>query len=216
MSSSSEPTARGFPWSWIRERALPAWQWLIPLSLVIAAAGGAGRIFVRAAVALFTLIAMRLWDDLEDVAHDRAEHPERSLGRLPSLRAARLLCGAAIACSFALIAAASGFLPPFAAAVALAFLASRARARQNRPEIRAPAAHIILLKVPALVLSLACADEPLLSVAGRAAALFGVVGGYEIAHDAEIRRSPLAPALAAFDALCFLLGASLWLLSARA
>lgn len=219
MSGLSERIPSGFPWAWLRERAIPAWRWLLPLALVIAAAGGTTRLFGRAAVALFVLIAMRLWDDLEDVEHDRVAHPERSLCRLNSLRAAWLLCGVAIACSFALIAAASGVLPPFAAAVAVAFFASRARSRgasNKRPQLRAVAAHIILLKVPALALSLAGAGALRLSVAGAAAALYGAVGGYEIAHDPEIRRSPLAPALAALDAICFLLGASLWLLSARA
>jgi len=204
VSASSEPLLL----AWLRERVLASAHLLVPLALFIALAGGTSRLPIRMGLALLALVVFRLWDDLEDIDHDRREHPERVLCRATSLAsvrlAFRLLLGLTIVCLAFL-----GSRLPFFAALLLLLATYAARRRMPRESLRVLFAHGVLLKVPLLALALA-ADGPSFPFSlGCAIALFGIAAGYELLHDREARRSPFAPALAFFDIACLLAGLSL-------
>jgi 4-hydroxybenzoate polyprenyltransferase len=211
MSASPE----GAPWlvAWLRERVLASWMLLVPLAIAVALVGGERDVALRAVPAHFAIIALRLWDDLEDIEHDRRHHPSRVLCRLRSLRSVAWSSSLALGLAAGSIVAVGGSLVPFGVAVATLSMAYLARRRIGRPGARVLFAHLILTKVPALALALACPGAPAAVSFGRALALYGVVGAYELAHDQEARRSPFAPRLALMDAAGVLAGAALWLLS---
>ena len=119
----------------------------------------------------------------------------------------------ALVLASASIVASGGTLAPMVVAVSALSMAYRARLRSRRSELRIVFAHVILVKIPALSIALACDGTPALSSFARAMALYGLVGAYELAHDEDARRSPLAPHLAVLDAACLLVGPVIWLIS---
>ncbi|MDI1448592.1 hypothetical protein [Polyangium sp. 6x1] len=199
-------------WSvtWFRERVLASWYLLAPLALFIALAGGIGRLSTRTTTALFAIVAFRLWDDVADLPHDRKHHPERVLCRRVSTTEPLLFALIGLAFTAAWIGFTRAAIAPFLGAV----LASQGAfaARVAWPHLRGLFAHVILLKVPALVLGLALPDTPPLVALGRAISLYGVVAAYELVHDEDARRGPLAPALVLVDVVCLCAGPALWLL----
>ena len=121
--------------------------------------GGAGAMNAGSALA-FLLVAclvvqFRLWDDLEDVAIDRVEHPQRVLVRAP-VRAFWLLLMAMSSITLALAAAISGTVLAGVAMLDLWFLAAYRVIRPQVPDIvwRVP---LLLVKYPAFVLIAALA-----------------------------------------------------------
>lgn len=194
--------------SWLRERIVTGVWWLVPLSLVISLAGGQNHWFFRAMIAIFVLIFLRLWDDLEDVEHDKLRHPKRILCQIEpaSLMHASRFCAVGLAISCMFIAALGNQWIPFVAILVVVFMAARVRRRMNDSALRVIFAQIILLKVPALVVSLAQSNVAPNVVWGRTLALAGFVGAYEVVHDAEARRSSWAPFVLAIDMVCLLWG----------
>lgn len=203
------------PWArdWFRERVLASWYLLVPLALLITLAGGAGNMLVRGLLAFVSIVALRLWDDVEDLAHDRRHYPTRVLCRLPSSKGPRNLAylGIGATCVFPLML--GNETPVLAGALFLTVCAFGARSVW--PGLRVLFAHVILLKVPALVIALVFPAMPPRVVLGRALVLYGVVGAYELLHDAEARRSPFARALALVDLVCLCAGLAVWLLHDR-
>ncbi|MDI3291667.1 hypothetical protein [Polyangium sp. 15x6] len=197
-------------WAWLRERVFASWYLLVPLALLITVAGGLDRWFLRAPMALLGVVAFRLWDDVEDLDHDRRHHPTRVLCRVLSTREAYGAAVIGLLLTAIPMAHASDTLAPFAGAVVAAYGAYEVRLAW--PDLRGLCAHVILLKVPALVLGLALPETPRFVALGRAITLYGVVGAYELLHDADARRGPLAPALVLVDLVCLGAGAALWLL----
>lgn len=198
MSGSSEHRPR-WPRAWLDERVVRSLPLLLALAAAMALVGGLASLLSRTAAALLAVVAFRLWDDVEDVAHDRAHHPERVLCRLSSLRAPRLAWKLLLALSGASLVAVGGTIAPFLAAtatVACAYLGAR---RLRDPRLRAAITHVVLLKAPLLALALAPSSTPLATALGRALTLYGLVGLYELGHDAEARRSPQLRALALLD-----------------
>lgn len=207
MSSVIEvPDGRKAKWlgAWLRERVFRGLWWLVPLALMIALGGGTKTWFVRACVASIALVVLRFWDDVEDLVHDRVWHPERVLCTVP-LRQAYVWCVAGMGLAGVLVAAAGPWGLMFVAALPVLYLAKRIR-RESRDEFRVVWAHVILLKVPALMMAL----RPLVISPGdgweNACALFGFVGAYEVFHDAEVKRSAWAPIMLLMDIFFLLLG----------
>jgi len=207
-SESSRLNASAWLPAWLRERIVAGVWWLVPLSLVISLAGGWRQWFFRTVVTMFALVWFRLWDDLEDVMHDKFRHPGRILCRCnkASLSQAYGFGAAGLAISGILIAVLGGQWIVFVAALFIVFVAARLRRRMNNSALRVVFAHIILLKVPALVLALAQSDVAPNIVLGRAIGLAGFVGAYEVVHDVEARRSSWAPLLLVIDMVCLLWG----------
>ncbi|HVK70628.1 MAG TPA: hypothetical protein VM694_39510 [Polyangium sp.] len=203
-------------WSvtWFRERVHASWYLLLPLALFIALAGGTGRLSTRTMTAFFGIVAFRLWDDVADLPHDRKHHPERVLCRRISTTEPFFYALGGLAFTAASIGFTRAAIAPFLGAV----LASHGAfvARVAWPHLRGLFAHVILLKVPAIVLGLALPDTPPIVVLGRAITLYGVVAAYELVHDEDARRGPLAPALVLLDVVCLCAGPALWLIHDRA
>jgi hypothetical protein len=204
MFNASEP----WTWlvAWLRERVRAGLWWLVPLALAISLAGGTRNWFVRALVTLFALVVFRLWDDLEDVEYDRVWHPERVLCRTASLSRANAVCAAGLAIATLLVAAVGWSWASFVAVLPIAFIASRLR-RQTSCALRVIWAHVILLKIPALVIALA-EQSVMQNIWERALGLYGFIGAYEVLHDAEARRSSWAPIVFFMDMGCLLWGLS--------
>ncbi len=211
MFSLSEGSKLGIPvWfpAWLRERIVPGIWWLVPLSFVISLAGGHYFWFVRAMIAMLALILFRLLDDLEDIAHDRLRHPQRVLCQCKPASLSRVhgfcVAGLTILCLF--IAAVGDRWISFVAGLVVVVIGSRVRQRMNDSALRVVFAHVILLKVPALVISLTQGEVAPNILWGRALGLAGFVGAYEVVHDAESRRSSWAPLVLAIDMVCLVWG----------
>jgi 4-hydroxybenzoate polyprenyltransferase len=185
--------------AWLDERVVRSLPLLLALAAAMALVGGPSGLLFRTAAALLAVIAFRLWDDVEDVAHDRAHHPDRVLCGLPSLRAPRLAWQLLLALSGASLLAVGGSIAPFVTATALVACAYLGARRRRDPRLRALITHVVLLKAPLVALALAPSSTPLTTALARALALHGLVGLYELGHDAEARRSPHALALALLD-----------------
>ncbi|TKC98053.1 hypothetical protein [Polyangium fumosum] len=202
-------------WSitWFRERVGASWYLLVPLALFVALAGGTGRLSDRTMIAFLGIVAFRLWDDVADLPHDREHHPERALCRRVSTTEPLLYALGGLAFTAASIGLTRVAIAPFLGAV----LATQGgfAARAAWPHLRGLFAHVILLKVPALALSLALPDTPPFVALGRAITLYGVVAAYELVHDEDARRGPLGPTLVLVDVVCLCGGAALWLLHDR-
>lgn len=191
--------------AWFRERIVPGWWWLGPLSVAISVIGGSRDSLVRSIAAMVSLVAFRLFDDLSDVLHDRQHHPERSLCQLDSFSQAYLVCAFGLLFSTFLIfiLGENATIFPFA----LFFIALATRLRQNGSGgMRIVYAHVILLKFPALAIALASNDVELTGLWSHAALLYGFVGIYEVLHDADARRSKWTRIMFGFDMVCLTLG----------
>ncbi|MRG91861.1 hypothetical protein [Polyangium spumosum] len=194
--------------AWLRERILVSSHLLVPLALFVALAGGVGRVLVRTAIAFLGIVAFRLWDDVEDVPHDREHHPTRVLCRLASTRAPFFVALLGLTLTAALIAFTGGALWPFVGVVVASFGAFAARAAW--PRLRLLFTHVLLLKVPALALALSRPEMPLFWKVGAVLSLYGAVTAYELVHDDDARRAPLASALALVDLACLFAGPVIW------
>ncbi len=213
MSGSADAS----PWlgAWLRERVIASSILLAPLAFFMTLAGGTRQTLVRTTIAFLGIVVFRLWDDVEDLGHDRRHHPMRVLCRLSSADEPFRMTLLGLLFTGTTIGVFGGALAPFFVAVVLSFGAYSTRRRFVSPGLRVVFAHVILLKVPALSLALADAETLSLVAFGRAVTLYGVVGAYELAHDEDARRSPLAPVLALVDLACLCGGPAIWLLLPR-
>jgi hypothetical protein len=165
---------------WFRTRVLQARVAL--LCVVVLAAAGAGgathAIFWTAFTSAALVLQFRLWDDLEDVPHDRHYAPSRTLVRVTNLRPIRLV----LRVSVLLLAVwiwwaregghAAGYLLLVAATAAL-----YQRTDPNGPR-RPNRLRLVTLKYPAFVFLLV--DEPTAPAAiGAAFILYVVLEMYE-------------------------------------
>ncbi len=164
--------------AWLRTRVLQpriALLWLAVLAAALAA-GAAAAWTALASAAL--VVQFRLWDDLEDVPHDRVHAPDRTLVRSASLGTLRVVLWTSIALLGLAIASVQGW--PHAAAYALlvAAVAVLYRALAAAGPQRPLRSQLVLLKYPAFVLLLA-ADPAAPRALAAALALYAVLGAYE-------------------------------------
>jgi len=146
--------------AWIRTRIV-LWRvallWLVVLAATFAA-GTRNALTWTLFVTAVLIVQFRLWDDLEDLPHDRFHAPQRVLVRCTRLQPFRL----AFATSVGVVAAALALLQDreHAAAylVLLAALATIYRMTDGTGPQRALRAQLVLLKYAGFVLLLA--DEP--------------------------------------------------------
>jgi 4-hydroxybenzoate polyprenyltransferase len=185
--------------AYLRERLRS--RLFVPLALLLAIAGmvAAGAqldslgAFVETTITCYLLVlAFRLWDDLEDRARDRREHPERVMAR--STRIAPWMTLLALAFIGAAIIVAAGpsagqRLATLAAGSALLFAWYRLR----RPIAANPliGMHVIFAKYPLIALVAAPPARPT-SLGLSAAVLFSLYAAlcmYELIDDAALRGS---------------------------
>ena len=184
----------GFILGYLAERVRPAV--FLPalaglwLAAVWAAGGspGAGRSALSFALLGCALLQFRLWDDIEDLAHDRRAHPDRVLARAPS-GPFRWLLGVLTIAALAIAAASGPAVLGTLCALDLMFLAAY---RLVRPRVadgvwRYP---LLLSKYPAFALVTAMAAGAVADPARIVAVMAAVFAGaclYEALHD---RRRP--------------------------
>jgi hypothetical protein len=160
------------------------------LAAIWAAGGNPGteRSALSLALLACALLQFRLWDDLEDLAHDRQVHPYRVLARAPSTPF-RWLLGALTVAALALAAVAGPAVLVTLAALDVTFLVAY---RFVRPRVaegvwRYP---LLLSKYPAFALITAMAAGGVADPARTAAVMVAAFTGacaYEALHD---RRRP--------------------------
>jgi hypothetical protein len=166
--------------AWARTRlAQPriAALWLVVLAAVLAAAprGAPGSTLLLSAA----LIAQfRLWDDLEDLPHDRVHAPDRVLVASRELLAFRVALAASIGLVGVGFATVDGWARAGAFAALVLAMAVLYRTMDSTTSRRWLRAQLVLLKYPAFVLLLA--EEPASPRAIAAAlVLCGVLGFHE-------------------------------------
>lgn len=138
--------------AWLRTRVVQwriALLWLALAAAVIAAGACEPRAWTLA-VAAALLVQYRLWDDLEDLPHDRTRAPERVLVRCTELLPFRLALGV----SFGLVATLLAWQRTVAYLLLLAALAAVYRATAASAALRSLRVNLVLLKYPAFVLLL--------------------------------------------------------------
>jgi 4-hydroxybenzoate polyprenyltransferase len=165
---------------WFRTRVLQpriALLWLAVLAAVVAAGAG-GAIAWTALASAALIVQFRLWDDLEDVPHDRMHAPDRTLVRSTNRRPFHVLLWASILLLGLAIASMQGWTRAGAYVLLVAAVAVLYRAMGSSGPRRALRSQLVLAKYPAFVLLLA--GDPTGPVALAAAgALYVVLGTYE-------------------------------------
>lgn len=183
--------------------------WLIVLCACLAAGplGGAGRIVWLAAACALLIAQFRLWDDLEDVAHDTAHHPERTLVRSADRDRYYALLGVSIIVLMPLLAVFAGkfqAMAYLALIVGFGLVYRMLRALAPRRFVRSM---LVLAKYPAFVLLLASDPWRLWTVA-VAMTLYLLLAVYEWRHDPELARErAVLGVIAGIGSVC----AALWI-----
>lgn len=137
--------------------------WLLVLSgVLLTAADPLSQLPVSGIMAALFVITFRIWDDLEDVDHDREHHPGRCLGRAQDLRPFRValwLLVAGLAGLLFLFIDARRILPYLGLVVIFIVMY---RVTGKRPALRSLRVALVPAKYPAFVLLLTHApDDPL-------------------------------------------------------
>jgi hypothetical protein len=165
---------------WFRTRVLQpriALLWLVVLAAA-AAAGTNGAIAWATFASAALIVQFRLWDDLEDLPHDRVHAPDRTLVRTANLGPFRAVLWASIFVFALAIASVQGWARAGAYVLVVAATVVLYRAMDSIGPRRALRSQLVLLKYPAFVLLLAA--EPVAPNAIAAAlVVYGVLGTYE-------------------------------------
>jgi len=165
---------------WLRTRVLQpriALLWLVVLAAV-AAAGTNGALAWAALASAALIVQFRLWDDLEDVPHDRVHAPDRTLVRSADLRPCRVVLWGSILLLALAIAAVHEWTRAGAYVLLVVAVAVLYRAMDPTGPRRALRSQLVLAKYPAFVLLLA-ADPTAPSALAAALVVYGVLGTYE-------------------------------------
>ncbi len=147
--------------AWVGTRIL-RWRIALLWLLVLAASFAAGTLDVMSwtlPVTAVLIVQFRLWDDLEDLPHDRVHAPQRVLVQCTLLRPFRLAFAAsvgAVAVGFALL---QGWPRVTAYLLLLAAMATLYRTTSGIGAWRTLRTQLVLLKYAGFVLLLA--DDPL-------------------------------------------------------
>jgi len=203
---------------YLRER-YPA-RTFVPLALVLAIAGLAAAggpatggpatvppilpVAARAVVlALLLVLLFRLWDDLEDRARDRVEHPERLLARDGRTTPFLVLLGAIAAVAAALLATSAHGTPRLATLAALAAVLLgwyRIRARLGAPAVLG--AHVVLAKYPVIAwVAVPAAGQPAAAVLPPLLVVYLALCVHEALHDRRVRGATGGGVALALDAV---------------
>jgi hypothetical protein len=183
--------------------------WLIVLCACLAAGPlrGAGRIVWLAAACALLIAQFRLWDDLEDVAHDAARHPERTLVRSADRDRYYALLGVSIIVLVPLLGVFAGkfqVMAYLALVVGFGLVYRMVRAVAPRRFVRSM---LVLAKYPAFVLLLASDPWRMWTVA-VAMTLYLLLTVYEWRHDPELASERAAlGVIAGIGSVC----AALWI-----
>jgi len=191
----------------VRGRILLLWLLVASACLAAGTAGDATHIARLALGSVLLIVQFRLWDDLEDIEHDRKRYPERTLVRGTKLTRFRAALGVSIAATvplFAIFAGRYQAVAYLALVVGFWLLYRMIHALAVRRLVRSI---LVLAKYPAFVLLLA--TEPWrMWTAAVAMTLYLLLVVYEWRHDAELagERAALS-VIAGIGSVC----AALWI-----
>jgi hypothetical protein len=169
----------------LRGRILLLWLFVLGASVAAGPSGSAASIAWLALASALLSAQFRLWDDLEDVAHDRSHHPGRTLVRSADLNRFHALLGVCIIAAVPLFAVFAG---KFQAVAYLALIVAfwlLYRMLRGLALRRFARSMLVLTKYPAFVLLLAI-DPWRLWTAAVAMTLYLLLAVYEWRHDPEL------------------------------
>lgn len=192
--------------SYVRTR-FPARIYLfLALFLCTAGAGSSEGLvssgFIPAVALAYTLmLQFRLWDDLESLEEDRAQHPDRILSKAASLVPSRAFLILLFTLNTVLLSLRADFVPRIAGFLLLSggfFCWYRGR-RRLAPNKLADG-HLILLKYPLFVyLVTEPAQASFVSLAVSMSVVYLCFCIYEILHDRSVGGLPAARKILAFE-----------------
>ena len=210
---TTEASTGGLLAGYLRER-YPA-RTFVPLAVALAVAGLAAAggpatvtailpVVARAVgLALLLVLLFRLWDDLEDRARDRVEHPARLLARDGRTTPFLVLLGAIAAVAAALLATSEHGTPRLAALLALAAVLLgwyRVRARLGAPAVLG--AHVVLAKYPVIAwMAVPAAGQPAAAVLPPLLVVYLALCVHEALHDRRVRGATGGGVALALDAV---------------
>jgi len=147
--------------AWRRQRFahalfVPVAMTLVVASVVTSSWPSGFTLAARVAAAWVAVLALRLWDDLEDRQRDAQNHPERVLTQIGSARPYFLAVAALLLCSGLLIVIGGG-----SAWVLLALVGAHWLFYRIRGTARAGGNFVVLFKYPILVLALQESGQPI-------------------------------------------------------
>lgn len=130
--------------------------WLLVLSgVLITAADSLSRLLSLGTITALFVITFRLWDDLEDLDHDRGHHPDRCLSRAQDLQPFRVALWLLAVCLAGLLYLLIDAQRSLAYLVLLAIFYVMYRVTGKRPALRSLRVALVPAKYPAFVLLLA-------------------------------------------------------------
>jgi hypothetical protein len=176
--------------AWTGTRVLQwriALLWLLVLAATFAA-GSPGAAGWTLAITAALIVQFRLWDDLEDLPHDRVHAPQRVLVRCARLRPFRLVFAASVGAVAVALALVQGWPRVVAYLLLLAAMATLYRTTSGIGARRTLRTQLVLLKYTAFVLLLA--DDP---VAPRALAAASALYVALAAHEWNDQRTAPPP-----------------------
>jgi 4-hydroxybenzoate polyprenyltransferase len=182
---------------------------VLALGIVVGACGAAASPARLAVLATSVALAMamvwqfRLWDDLADIAYDRAHHPERILVGTGALRSFRRALVLSALCLAPTLAMARGTLSVALYAALAAALALAYRCFDAYPGARLLRSHLVLAKYPVLVWITAAQPDALRALA-IGLGLYLALCVFEIFDDPRLRGSPNARRLAIAEGVALL------------
>ena len=185
--------------SYLRERYRS--RLFVPLALLLAITGmfaAGSRVDAPSAViasvitCYLLVLAFRVWDDLEDRARDRRDHPERVLARSTSTLPWVVVLAVTFGTAVAIIATGAQSVQRIliiAAGTALILVWYRVRRSLHASPLVGMA--IIFAKYPliAFVAAPPARPTPVVMTATSLAALYVVLGAYELIDDTALRGS---------------------------
>ena len=182
---------------------------VLALGVVVGACGAAAspaRLAVLAtsvALAVALVWQFRLWDDLADIAHDRAQHPERILVGTGALRSFWWALVLSALCLAPALALARSTLSVAVYAALAAGLALAYRFFDAYPGARLLRSHVVIVKYPVFVW-LTAAQPDALRAWTIGVGLYLALCVFEIFDDPGLRDSPKARRLAIAEGVALL------------
>lgn len=170
----------------LRWRIVGLWALLLLTRLVAAPLPDAASVAPPALFLALALVLLRLWDDLADLEHDRAHHPQRVLVRSANRRAFAAAVALGLLLLVTALAADGRRVVVYGALLAWLGLLYHSGWRTRLP--RAAREGLLLVKYPVLVFLAGAGPSRQAWVAGLV--LYAVLLVYDWRDDPELRTAP--------------------------
>ncbi|UCG72353.1 MAG: hypothetical protein JSV45_14075 [Chromatiales bacterium] len=170
----------------LRWRIVALWALLVATRLVAAPLPGAASVVAPALFLALALVLLRLWDDLADLEHDRAQHPQRVLVQSANRRSFAVVVALGLLLMVVALLEDGRRVAVYGTLLASLGLLYHSGLRTRVP--RAVRAGLVLIKYPVLVFLAGAGPSRQACVAGLA--LYVALLVYDWRDDPELRAAP--------------------------